>query len=194
MRRRKTLRAQLEARDARLVAVTAELARAQAERDTALPAAQVTAAERDGTRAQAKEALRAEHVEQEAACERRSSGPPRGLRACKSALCCRPRKPATRSAAATVAKVRQRNEQLVSDVQRLTAEAAEQRRLAERHEKQLTRVMEEARELRCERDALAQQWRSCKVSSRCTPSRHWRARRGAPVKQPDGVQPGMLSE
>jgi hypothetical protein len=45
----------------------------------------------------------------------------------------------------------------VSDVQRLTAEAAEQRRLAERREKQLTRVMEEARELRCERDALAQQ-------------------------------------
>lgn len=51
----------------------------------------------------------------------------------------------------------QRNEQLVGDVQRLSAEAAEQRRLADRHEKQLASVIDEARELRRERDTLAQQ-------------------------------------
>lgn len=64
---------------------------------------------------------------------------------------------AQRRAEASLAKTQQRNEQLVGDVQRLAADAAEQRRLAERHEKQLASVMEEARELQRERDALVQQ-------------------------------------
>jgi len=64
---------------------------------------------------------------------------------------------AQRRAEAALAKIQQRNEQLVGDVQRLSADAAEQRRHAERHEKQLASVIEEARELRRERDALAQQ-------------------------------------
>jgi hypothetical protein len=47
--------------------------------------------------------------------------------------------------------------QLIADVQRISAEAAEHRRIAERHEKQLASVMDEARDLRREHDALARQ-------------------------------------
>ncbi|MFM0515126.1 DNA-binding protein [Paraburkholderia sp. RL17-373-BIF-A] len=64
---------------------------------------------------------------------------------------------AQRRAEAALAKTQQRNEQFVGDFQRLSADAAEQRRLADRHEKQLASVMDEARELRRERDTLAQQ-------------------------------------
>jgi chromosome segregation ATPase len=64
---------------------------------------------------------------------------------------------AQRRAEAALSKTRQRNEQLVADIQRIAAEAAEHRRLADRHEKQLASVMDEARDLRRERDALAQQ-------------------------------------
>ncbi len=64
---------------------------------------------------------------------------------------------AQRRAEAVLLKTQQRNEQLVADVQQLSADAAEQRRLAERHEKQLASVMDEMRELRRERDALARQ-------------------------------------
>uniref|UniRef100_UPI00358F3E8B IS110 family transposase n=1 Tax=Burkholderia multivorans TaxID=87883 RepID=UPI00358F3E8B len=62
-----------------------------------------------------------------------------------------------RRAEAALAKVQQRNEQLVGDVQRMTAEADEHRRWGERHEKQLASVMEDARALRRERDGFAQQ-------------------------------------
>lgn len=91
--------------------------------------------------------------------EPRSSGPPRDLRACKSVSCSQSEEArnAQRRAETTLAKVQQRNEQLIGDVQRLTADGAEQRRVAERHEKQVISVMEEARALRGERDALAQQ-------------------------------------
>ncbi|WP_306770783.1 hypothetical protein [Paraburkholderia sp. UYCP14C] len=64
---------------------------------------------------------------------------------------------AQRRAEAALSKTRQHNEWLVADVQRISADAAEHRRLAERHEKHLANVMEEARDLRRERDALAQQ-------------------------------------
>lgn len=64
---------------------------------------------------------------------------------------------AQRRAEAALAKIQQRNEQLVGDVQCQAADAGEQRRLAEQHEKQLASVMEEARELRRERDTLVQQ-------------------------------------
>lgn len=73
---------------------------------------------------------------------------------------------AQRRAETALAKTQQRNEQLVGDVQRLSAEAAEQQRLADRHEKQLTSVMDEARELRRERDALAQQVASLQAQIR----------------------------
>lgn len=64
---------------------------------------------------------------------------------------------AQRRAEAALSEIRTRNEQLVGDVQRISADAAEQRRLAGRHEKLLDRVTQEARDLRRERDALAQQ-------------------------------------
>jgi chromosome segregation ATPase len=64
---------------------------------------------------------------------------------------------AQRRAETALSKTQQRNEQLVGDVQRLSADAAEQRRLAERHEKQLSSVIQEMRGLRQERDTLAQQ-------------------------------------
>ncbi|MFP6560361.1 DNA-binding protein [Paraburkholderia sp. B3] len=167
-----TLRAQLDEREEQLAAVTVERARAQAERDAAVQAAQAATAERDNTRAQGEEALRAaqaahtreldalraDRVAQEAtlrveidtATVRLESVQKRVMMQSEEA------RDAQRRAETALAKAQQRNEQLVGDVQRLTADAAEQRRLAERHEKQLTSVMEEARELRRERDALAQ--------------------------------------
>ncbi|WP_152561823.1 hypothetical protein [Cupriavidus sp. SK-3] len=66
-------------------------------------------------------------------------------------------KEAQRRAEAALTKVQQRNEQLVGQVQQLSAEAASQQRLAERMQQQFASATDEARELRKERDALAQQ-------------------------------------
>ncbi|TDN59150.1 DNA-binding protein [Paraburkholderia sp. BL10I2N1] len=168
-----TLRAQLEDREVRLAAATAELARAQAEHDTAVREVQTVAAGRDAARANAEEALRAarathmreletlraEHAEREAALRVQIDQATARLEGVQKRVMLQTEeaRDAQRRAEAALAKIQQRNEQLVGDVQRLTAEAGEQRRLAERHEKQLAGVMDEARELRRERDALAQQ-------------------------------------
>lgn len=167
------LRAQLEERDARLVAATAELARIQAERQAALQAAQAAATERDVARAQGDEALRvtqaahvrelearrAEHGEREAALRTEVDRAATRLEGVQKRVMLQTEeaRDAQRHAEAALAKVQHRNEQLVGDVQRLTADAAEQRRLTERHEKQLASVMEEARELRRERDSVTQE-------------------------------------
>ncbi|MFS8978263.1 hypothetical protein PO002_27795 [Cupriavidus necator] len=66
-------------------------------------------------------------------------------------------KEAQRRAEATLTKVQQKNEQLVSQVQHLSAEVDSQQRLAERMQQQFTSATDEARELRKERDALVQQ-------------------------------------
>ncbi|CAN7764740.1 integrase [Cupriavidus necator] len=66
-------------------------------------------------------------------------------------------KEAQRRAETTLTKVQQRNEQLVSQVQQLSTEAASQQRLAERMQQQFAGATEETRELRKERDVLAQQ-------------------------------------
>jgi chromosome segregation ATPase len=169
----KMLRAQLEGRDAQLVAVTAELARAHAECETARQATQAAAAERDATRSQADEALRAvqaerahelealrtAYVEREADLRAEIERTAARLEGVQKRVMMQSdeARNAQRRAETTLAKVQQRNEQLIGDVQRLTADGAEQRRLAERHEKQVISVMEEARALRGERDALAQQ-------------------------------------
>ncbi|MDB0559392.1 DNA-binding protein [Ralstonia solanacearum] len=167
------LRTQLEERETRLASVTTELARTQAEREAALQTAQAVADERDAARAETQEALhgaqaaharelealRAEHAEREAALRAQIDQAAARLESVQKHVLLQTEdaRDAQRRAETALAKVRQRNEQLVGDVQRLSAEAAEHRRLAERHEKQLASVMEEARELRRERDTLAQQ-------------------------------------
>lgn len=169
----RTLRAQLEERDARLVASVAELARAEASREAAVRQAQAAAAERAAARAEANEALRAaqatqarelealraEHAEREAALRTQIDQAAVRLEGVQKRVMMQTEeaRDAQRRAEAVLAKTQQRNEQIVGDVQRLAADAAEQRRLAERHEKQLASVMEETRELRRERDTLVQQ-------------------------------------
>lgn len=167
------LRTQLEERETRLASATTELARTQAEREAALQTAQAAAGERDTARTETQEALhaaqaahvcelealRAEHAEREAALRSQIDQAAARLESVQKHVMLQTEeaRDAQRRAETALAKVRQRNEQLVGDVQRLSAEAAEQRRLADRHEKQLANTLEEARELRRERDTLAQQ-------------------------------------
>ena len=168
-----TLRTQLEERETRLTSATTELARTQAEREAALQTAQAAADERDTARTETQEALhaaqaahareletlRAEHAEREAALRSQIDQAAARLESVQKHVMLQTEeaRDAQRRAETALAKVRQRNEQLVGDVQRLSAEAAEQRRLVDRHEKQLASAIEEARELRRERDTLAQQ-------------------------------------
>lgn len=168
-----TLRAQLEDQQARLAAALADLTRAQTERDTAIRQTQAAAAERDTLRAQSEqalrdaqsaharelEALRATRAEHESALRSEVDQATARLEGVQKRVMMQTEeaRDAQRRAEAALSKTQQRNEQLVGDVQRLSADAAEHRRLAERHEKQLASVMEEARELRRERDVLAQQ-------------------------------------
>lgn len=150
-----TLRTQLEERETRLVSATTELARTQAEREAALQTAQTAAGERDTARTETQEALhaaqaahaheletlRAEHAEREAALRSQIDQAAARLESVQRHVMLQTEeaRDAQRRAETALAKVRQRNEQLVGDVQRLSAEAAEQRRLADRHEKQLAR-------------------------------------------------------
>ena len=168
-----TLRTQLEERETRLAAAAAGLARSQAEREAALQTAQAVAAERDAARVQSGEALRtaqdthareheaqrAEHAGREAALRAQIDQAASRLESVQKHVLLQTEEArgAQRRAETTLDRVQQRNEQLVGDVQRLAAEAAEQRRLADRHEKQLASVIDEARELRRDRDTLAQQ-------------------------------------
>lgn len=167
------LRVQLEDQQTRLAAALAELARAQVERDAATRQSEAATVERDTLRAQSEQALRdaqqahareletlrAERVEHEASLRAEVDQAAARLEGIQKRVMMQAdeAREAQRRAESTLAKTHQRNEQLVGDVQRLSADAAEQRRLAERHEKQLASVMEDARELRRERDELAQQ-------------------------------------
>ncbi|MBC8751041.1 MULTISPECIES: DNA-binding protein [Paraburkholderia] len=168
-----TLRAQLDDQQARLAAALTERAQAQAGHDSALRQAEAAVAERDAVRVQSEQALRdvqSAHARELEALRTTHTGHESALRAEVGQATARlegvqkrvmlqteEARDAQRRAETALAKTRQRNEQLVADVQRLSADAAEQRRLAERHEKQLASVMEEARDLRRERDAMAQQ-------------------------------------
>ncbi|WP_028215218.1 DNA-binding protein [Paraburkholderia mimosarum] len=167
------LRMQLEQRDGQFAAVTARLAQAQTERDVALQTAQSTAADREAVRTAAQETLhtaqathareleglRAEHTEREAALRAQIDQAAARLESVQKHVMLQTEqaRDAQRRAETALARVQQRNEQLVGEVQRVSAEAAEQRRLADRHEKQTAIAIDEARELRRERDTLAQQ-------------------------------------
>jgi chromosome segregation ATPase len=169
----RAVRVQLDDQQTRLAAVLAEHAQAQAGRDAALRSAEAVAAERDIAHAQSEqtlrdvrsahlrelEALRATHVEHEAALRVEVDQATARLEGVQKRVMLQTEeaRDAQRRAEAALSKTRQRNEQLVADIQRISAEAAEHRRLADRHEKQLASVMDEARDLRRERDALAQQ-------------------------------------
>lgn len=168
-----TLRTQFEDQQERLTAALAGLARAQSERDTALQQGDAAAAERNVARSQSEqalhdaqaaharelEALQAAQDEREVALREQVDQATTRLEGVQKRVMLQTEeaRDAQRRAEAALSKTQHRNEQLVGDVQRLSAEAAEHRRSAERHEKQLASVMGEAQELRRERDALAQQ-------------------------------------
>lgn len=169
----RSVRGQLDDQQARLAAVLAELVQVQGGRDAAFRLAETSAAERDAVRAQleqalhdtrsahlqALDALRAMHVEREAALRAevdRATARLEGVQK-RVMLQTEAARDAQRRAEAALTEIRTRNEQLVGDVQRISADASEQRRLAGRHEKLLDRATAEARDLRLERDALARQ-------------------------------------
>ncbi|MFM0257215.1 DNA-binding protein [Paraburkholderia sediminicola] len=169
----RSVRGQLDDQQARLAAVLAKLAQVQGGRDAALRQAEASVAERDAVRAQSEqalhdmraahlqelEALRTTHAEHEAALRAQVDQATARLEGVQKRVMLQTEeaRDAQRQAEAALSKNRQRNEQLIVDVQRISAEAAEHRRVAEQHEKQLASVMDEARDLRRERDALARQ-------------------------------------
>jgi hypothetical protein len=191
----RTARGQLDEQQARLAAVLAELAQANSERDAAFRLAEASGAERDAVRAKMAqalddmrsahrrelEALRATHTDREAALRAeidRAAARLEGIQK-RVMLQGEEARHAQRQAEAALSKTRQRNEQLLADVHRQAAEAAEHRRFAERQEEQLASVMDEARDLRRERDALARQAAllegQLKARRECRPGRPSRA-------------------
>jgi chromosome segregation ATPase len=167
----RSVRGQLDDHQARLAAVLAELAQVQGGRDAALRLVEASVAERDAVRAQSEqalhdmraahlqelEALRTTHAEHETALRSQVDQATARLEGVQKRVMLQTEeaRDAQRQAEAALSKTRQRNEQLIVDLQRISGEAAEHRRVAERHEKQLASVMDEARDLRRERDALA---------------------------------------
>ncbi|MFM0474001.1 DNA-binding protein [Paraburkholderia strydomiana] len=166
-------RGQIDDQQVRLAALLAELAEAQGGRDAALRLAEAAAAERDAVRARSEqaldamrsahlgelEALGATHTDREAALRAEIDRAATRLEGVQKRVMLQSEeaRSAQRQAEGALSKTRQRNEQLIADVHRQAAEAAEHRRFAERHEKQLASMMDEARDLRRERDALARQ-------------------------------------
>ena len=169
----RTARGQLDDQQVRLAALLAELTEAQGGRDAALRLAESAAAERDAVRARSEqalddmrsahlrelEALRATHTDREAALRAEIDRAATRLEGVQKRVMLQSEEArhAQRQAEAALSKTWQRNEQLVADVHRQEAEAAEHRRFAERLEEQLASVKDEARDLRRERDALARQ-------------------------------------
>lgn len=169
----RTVRGQLDDLQARLATVLADHAQVHAGRDAALRLAEAAATERDTVRAQSEqalsdlrfahlrelEALRATHAGHEAALRAEVDQATARLEGVQKRVMLQTEeaRDAQRRAEAALSEIRARNEQLIVDVQRISGEAAEHRRTAERHEKQLASVMDEARDLRRERDALARQ-------------------------------------
>lgn len=167
------LRDQLRDQQAQLAAALAEHAKAYAERGAALVQTEAAVAGQDTVRAQSEqklrelqsahgrelEALRTTHAQHEAALRVEVNQATARLEGVQKRVMLQTEeaRDAQRRAEAALSEARQRNEQLVADVQRFSADAAEHRRLAGRHERQLGSAMEKARDLRRERDTLAQQ-------------------------------------
>lgn len=168
-----TVRGQLDDQQVRLAAVLIERAQAEAGRDGALRQAKAAEVERDAVRSQSEqvlrdmqsaharelEALRTARAEHEAALRAEVNQVTSRLEAVQKHVMLQTEeaRDAQRRAEAALSETRQRNEQLIADVQRISADAAEHRRLAGRHERQLGSVMDETHDLRRNRDALAQQ-------------------------------------
>ncbi|TXC82395.1 DNA-binding protein [Paraburkholderia azotifigens] len=169
----RSLRVQADEQHARLAAVLTDLAQAQSGRDAALRQAEAAIADRDAASARSEQALREtrlthireletlrlEHMEHEAALRAEVIQATSRLEAVQKHVMLQTEdaRESQRRAESVLSEIRKRNERLVGDVERTSADAAEQRRLAERHEKLLDRVTEEAHQLRLERDTLAQQ-------------------------------------
>jgi hypothetical protein len=134
---------------------------------------EATVAERDAVRARSEQALRdmqAAHAreldhlrtmqaEREAALRAEVSNSTSRLEAVQKHVLLQTEeaREAQRRAEAELAAARNRTEQLLIDVQRISADAAEHRRLAAQHEKHLESAVQETRGLRSERDKLARQ-------------------------------------
>ncbi|MGF6873020.1 DNA-binding protein [Paraburkholderia sp. MM5477-R1] len=167
------LHAQLDDQRPRLTEALTERAHAEAERDSALRQAQDAITERDAARRHSEHALRelqtahareleasrSAHGEHEAALRTEVTQATSRLEAVQKHVMLQTEeaREAQRRAEAALSEIRQRNEQLVVDAQRISADAAEHRRLAGRQEKQLDSVTQEAYDLRLERDVLARQ-------------------------------------
>jgi chromosome segregation ATPase len=169
----RALRAQLGEQQARLDVTLTELAHARAARDGARQQAEALIAERDALRAHSAqtlrdiqsghalelESLRSSHAEHEAVLRIEVSQATSRLEAVQKHVMLQSEeaRDAQRRAEAALSQSRERNEKLAVDVQRISAEAAEQRRLVDRHERRLDKVTKEASELRLDRDALARE-------------------------------------
>ncbi|GJH22664.1 DNA-binding protein [Caballeronia novacaledonica] len=169
----RAIRAQLDDQRTQLAALLTELAHAQAERDSALRQAEGAVTERDVGRAQSQQALhdarsahareleavRTHHAQHEAALRAEVDQATFRLEGVQKhvMLQAEEAREAQRRAEAEVSETRQRNELLVSEIQQISADAAEHRRLATRHERQLASVTGEVRDLQRDRDALARQ-------------------------------------
>ncbi|MGH8854792.1 MAG: DNA-binding protein [Telluria sp.] len=167
------LRAQLDERQAVADRVLSELAGERATKESALRQMQSLEAQLASQRDQAAhalaeakrdsarelESLRAALAEREAAARAEIDKATERLESVQKhvLLQANEAKEGQRRAEASLTKVQQKNEQLVSQVQEFSAEVASQRRLAERMQQQFTSATDEARDLRKERDALAQQ-------------------------------------
>ncbi|CAE6910369.1 hypothetical protein R69927_05957 [Paraburkholderia domus] len=169
----RALRGQIGDSEKRLATVLADLARAQADRDLNTKQLDAAAAELTGLRTESAQSLldaRQGHARELEALRTGMTGREAALRAEVDRATTRlesvqkhimaqadEARNAHRRAEAALSKTQQRNEQLIGEVERLTADAAEQRRLAEWYQQQLSSALSEARVLRQERDTLAQQ-------------------------------------
>ncbi|CAN7775850.1 DNA-binding protein [Cupriavidus necator] len=169
----RALRAQLEERQAAGDRVLSELAGERAAKEVAMRQAQdaeaqlatlrdeaaqaLVVAKREGARE--LDALRAALAEREAAARSEIDKATERLEGVQKhvMLQANEARESQRRTEIALTKVQQRNEQLVIQVQRLSAEAVSQQSLAERMQRQVTSAMDEARNLRNERDTLAQQ-------------------------------------
>lgn len=187
----RSLRVQADEQQARLAAVTTDFVQAQGSRDAALRQAEAAIADRDAANVRLErelreirlihlrelDTLRLERTEHEAALRAEVNQATSRLEAVQKHVMLQTEeaREAQRRAESTLSEIRKRNEHLVGEVERTSADAAEQRRLAERHEKLLDRASDEARQLRLERDALVQQMAllqgQMKASGKSLPSR-----------------------
>ncbi|TCW75476.1 integrase [Burkholderia sp. SRS-46] len=169
----RALRGRIGDSETRLATVLADLARAHADRDLYAKQLDVVTAEQTALRTQSVQsqleaqqahareldALRTAMAGREAALHTEVEKATARLESVQKHIMAQAdeARNAHRRAETALSKTQQRNEQLIGEVQHLTADAAEQRRLASRHEQQLTGAIDEARGLRQERDTLAQQ-------------------------------------